>query len=93
MLIADEVGLGKTIQAGAVLKTLINQGKADRVLILTPAVARWQWQQELRHKFNIEVPVLDRRGAQLQAGVKRRRQRSRKQRSLASGTTHAHSLL
>ena len=66
VLIADEVGLGKTIQAGAVLKTLINQGKADRVLILTPAVARWQWQQELRHKFNIEVPVLDRRGAQLQ---------------------------
>ena len=66
VLIADEVGLGKTIQAGAVLKTLINQSKADRVLILTPAVARWQWQQELRHKFNIEVPVLDRRGAQLQ---------------------------
>ena len=66
VLIADEVGLGKTIQAGAVLKTLMNQGKADRVLILTPAVARWQWQQELRHKFNIEVPVLDRRGAQLQ---------------------------
>ena len=66
VLIADEVGLGKTIQAGAVLKTLINRGQADGVLILTPAVARWQWQQELRHKFNIEVPVLDRRGAQLQ---------------------------
>ena len=57
VLIADEVGLGKTIQAGAVLKTLINQGKADRVLILTPAVARWQWQQELRHKFNVEISV------------------------------------
>ena len=66
VLIADEVGLGKTIQAGAVLKTLINQGKANRVLILTPAVARWQWQEELRHKFNIEVPVVDRRGAQLE---------------------------
>ena len=66
VLIADEVGLGKTIQAGAVLKTLINQGKVDQVLILTPAVARWQWQQELKHKFNIEMPVLDRRGAQLQ---------------------------
>ena len=72
VLIADEVGLGKTIQAGAVLKTLVNQGKADRVLILTPAVARWQWQQEL--------------------GVKRRQQRSRWQRSLASGAT-AHPLL
>ena len=66
VLIADEVGLGKTIQAGAVLKTLINRGQAERVLILTPAVARWQWQDELRHKFNIDVPVLDRRGAQLQ---------------------------
>ena len=66
VLIADEVGLGKTIQAGAVLKTFINRGEANRVLILTPAVARWQWQEELRHKFNIEVPVLDRRGAQLQ---------------------------
>ena len=66
VLIADEVGLGKTIQAGAVLKTLINREQADRVLILTPAVARWQWQEELRHKFNIEAPVLDRRGGQLQ---------------------------
>ena len=66
VLIADEVGLGKTIQAGSVLKTMINSGKADRALILTPAVARWQWQQELRHKFNIEVPVLERRGSQLQ---------------------------
>ncbi len=66
VLIADEVGLGKTVQAGAVLKTLINMGKADRILVLTPAVARWQWQQELRQKFNIEMPVLDRRGAQLQ---------------------------
>ena len=66
VLIADEVGLGKTIQAGAVLKTLINRGDAGRILILTPAVARWQWQEELRNKFNIEVPVLDRRGAQLQ---------------------------
>lgn len=66
VLIADEVGLGKTIQAGAVLKTFINKGEVNRVLILTPAVARWQWQQELRHKFNVEMPVLDRRGAQLQ---------------------------
>ena len=66
VLIADEVGLGKTIQAGSVLKTIVNRGQADRVLILTPAVARWQWQQELRHKFNVEIPVLDRSGGQLQ---------------------------
>ena len=48
------------------LKTLINRGETNKILILTPAVARWQWQEELRHKFNIDVPVLDRRGAQLQ---------------------------
>ena len=65
VLIADEVGLGKTIQAGALLKTFINRGLAERVLILTPATARWQWQDELRHKFNINVPVLDRYGSSL----------------------------
>ena len=65
VLIADEVGLGKTIQAGILLKTFINRGQAERVLILTPAAARWQWQAELRHKFNILAPVLDRQGAQL----------------------------
>lgn len=65
VLIADEVGLGKTIQAGALLKTLINRELARRVLILVPAVSRWQWQEELRHKFNIAVPVLDRAGGKL----------------------------
>ena len=65
VLIADEVGLGKTIQAGILLKTFINRGQAERVLILTPAASRWQWQAELRHKFNIRAPVLDRQGAQL----------------------------
>ena len=65
LLIADEVGLGKTIQAGALLKTLDNRGQADRVLILTPAAARWQWQAELRRKFNLPLPVLERQGGQL----------------------------
>ena len=62
VLIADEVGLGKTIQAGILLKTLANRGLLGRVLILAPATARWQWQTELRQKFNMRVPVLDRRG-------------------------------
>ena len=65
LLIADEVGLGKTIQAGILLKTRINQGKVDRLLILTPKSALRQWQQELRHKFNIDVPILERAGSQM----------------------------
>ena len=62
LLIADEVGLGKTIQAGILLKTRLNQGRLQRLLILTPKSARRQWQEELRRKFNISVPILERAG-------------------------------
>ena len=65
ILIADEVGLGKTIQAGILLKTRMNQGKVNRLLILTPKSALRQWQQELRHKFNINIPILERAGTQM----------------------------
>ena len=65
ILIADEVGLGKTIQAGILLKTRINQGKVNRLLILTPKSALRQWQQELRHKFNMNIPILERVGTQM----------------------------
>lgn len=58
LLIADEVGLGKTIQAGSLLKARINQGRASRFLILAPRHACPQWQEELRRKFNISVPIL-----------------------------------
>ena len=65
ILIADEVGLGKTIQAGILLKTRMNQGKVNRLLIMTPRSARLQWQQELRHKFNINIPIVERSGGQI----------------------------
>ena len=65
LLIADQVRLGKTIQAGILLKTRINQDKVGRLLILTPKSALLQWQQELRHKFNINIPILDRVGNQM----------------------------
>ena len=65
ILVADEVGLGKTIQAGILLKTRINQGKVNRLLITTPRSARRQWQQELRHKFNINVPIVERSGGEI----------------------------
>ena len=59
-LVADEVGLGKTLQAASLLKWRINQGKASRFLILTPAGSRGQWQDELYDKLNISVPIMER---------------------------------
>jgi SNF2 family DNA or RNA helicase len=50
-ILADEVGLGKTIEAGIILKELSVRGLARRVLILTPASLVTQWQGELESKF------------------------------------------
>lgn len=52
-LLADEVGLGKTIEAGLVLKEYLLRGLVKRVLILTPASLITQWQQELKTKFDL----------------------------------------
>ena len=60
LLIADEVGLGKTIQAGMLLRQAWLAGKARRVLILAPKAVLGQWQRELREKFNLDWPVYDR---------------------------------
>ena len=54
-LIADEVGLGKTIEAGMVLKELEARGRARRVLIVTPAPLTGQWRREMREKFGIRL--------------------------------------
>ncbi len=50
-ILADEVGLGKTIEAGIILKELTVRGLARRVLILTPASLVTQWVDELADKF------------------------------------------
>jgi len=52
-LIADEVGLGKTIATGLILRYLILSKKVKRVLVLAPASVQPQWQEELREKFNL----------------------------------------
>ncbi len=52
-LLADEVGLGKTIEAGLVLKEYLLRGMVRKVLILTPASLITQWQQELKTKFDL----------------------------------------
>jgi ERCC4-related helicase len=59
VLIADEVGLGKTISAGLILRQAILSGLAKRVLILTPKSVQVQWQNELYEKFNLNVPIYD----------------------------------
>lgn len=51
VLLADEVGLGKTIEAGMVLKEYALRGMAERVLVLTPASLVGQWREELETKF------------------------------------------
>jgi superfamily II DNA or RNA helicase len=51
-ILADEVGLGKTVEAGLIIKELKARGVANRVLILTPPGIVSQWQYELRTKFN-----------------------------------------
>jgi superfamily II DNA or RNA helicase len=53
VLLADEVGLGKTIEAGMVLKEYLLRGMAERVLVLTPASLVGQWREELDTKFDI----------------------------------------
>lgn len=52
-LIADEVGLGKTIETGLILRYLLMSQKAKRILILAPASIQPQWHEELREKFNL----------------------------------------
>jgi len=54
VLLADEVGLGKTIEAGMVLKEYMLRGMAERVLILTPASLVGQWRDEMASKFGTE---------------------------------------
>lgn len=59
-LIGDEVGLGKTIEAGIVTEELIARGRAQRVLIVAPAPLTVQWQQEMREKFDRNFVIYDR---------------------------------
>jgi superfamily II DNA or RNA helicase len=57
-ILADEVGLGKTIEAGLVLAQLAAEGKT-RIAILVPASLRAQWRDELRSKFGLDADVID----------------------------------
>lgn len=58
-LLADEVGLGKTIEAGLILRELLLSERARKALILVPASVMEQWQEELWEKLALRVPRYD----------------------------------
>jgi superfamily II DNA or RNA helicase len=59
LLIADDVGLGKTIEAGLVIQELLLRFRARRVLIVVPADLQVQWHDEMRDKFGLEFRIVD----------------------------------
>jgi SNF2 family DNA or RNA helicase len=58
VILADEVGLGKTIEAGIVIAQRWAERKR-RILVIVPATLRKQWQQELETKFYLPTRILD----------------------------------
>lgn len=59
LLLADDVGLGKTVEAGLILAELVRKRRIRRVLIITPASLRTQWQQEMDEKFSLGFDIVD----------------------------------
>ena len=59
LLLADDVGLGKTIEAGLILTELIQRRALRRILVVCPASLQKQWQEELDEKFNLRFTILD----------------------------------
>lgn len=59
LLLADGIGLGKTIQCGLVTEELLLRRRIRRILILCPAMLQRQWKDEMRRKFNLEFEIID----------------------------------
>lgn len=60
LLIADDVGLGKTIEAGLVIRELMLRRRVDLVVVTAPPAMLHQWQAELRSRFGLDTILLDR---------------------------------
>ncbi len=59
VLLADEVGLGKTIEAGMILHQQLLSGAAERVLIIVPETLQHQWLVEMLRRFNLRFALFD----------------------------------
>ena len=58
LLIADDVGIGKTIEACLIARELLDRGEAQRLAVLCPPHLAEQWQAELRDKFHIDAELV-----------------------------------
>jgi superfamily II DNA or RNA helicase len=67
VLLADGVGLGKTVQAGLIVAELLARRFVDRVLVLTPSGLREQWARELRTRFALDALIADARSLRRRA--------------------------
>lgn len=59
LLLADDVGLGKTIEAGLVVQELLLRGRARRVMVICPAGLTLKWRDELAEKFGLDFTIVD----------------------------------
>ena len=70
LLIADDVGIGKTVESGLIAKELLEQGDARKLCVLCPPHLAEQWQAELAEKFHIDAElVLSSTAARLERGL------------------------
>jgi ERCC4-related helicase len=60
LLIADDVGLGKTIEAGLVMQEMLARRRIRRVMIICPASLQQQWNDEMEEKFQLDFHIIDR---------------------------------
>ncbi len=59
VLLADEVGLGKTIEAGMIIHQQVLTGRAERILIVVPETLQHQWLVEMMRRFNLHFSIFD----------------------------------
>ena len=70
LLIADDVGLGKTIEAGMVALELIIRHRARKILVVCPSALQIQWRDQMRDKFGLDFRIVD---SELMRDLRRRR--------------------